>query len=120
MAAADVTTTKTTEQKREFWEAFWKRRDPTPDTPENESMVEFYRRIAYADQHFGVAGPGWKTDMGKVYIKYGQPDEVVRSPFAIDKHPEEIWYYYQQRKTFYFVDKYEFGRYDLDPRSSPL
>lgn len=111
---------KTTEQKREFWEAFWKRRDPTPDTPENESMVEFYRRIAYADQHFGVAGPGWKTDMGKVYIKYGQPDEVVRSPFAIDKHPEEIWYYYQQRKTFYFVDKYEFGRYDLDPRSSPL
>jgi GWxTD domain-containing protein len=111
---------RTPEQLQSFWEGFWKRRDPTPETPENEAMIEFYRRIAYANQHFSVAGPGWKADMGKVYIKYGQPDEVVRSPFSIDRHPEEIWYYYQQRKTFYFVDRYDFGRYDLDIRSSPL
>jgi GWxTD domain-containing protein len=115
MKAAD-----TPESQRDFWERFWKRRDPSPDTPENEAMEEFYRRIQYANQHFSVGGPGWMTDMGKVYIKYGQPDEVVRSPFNIDRHPEEIWYYYALRKTFFFVDHTEFGRYDLDSRSSPL
>jgi hypothetical protein len=52
--------------------------------------------------------------MGRIYIKYGQPDEVVRSPFNIDRPPEEIWYYYQDRHTYYFVDKDGFGRYELD------
>ena len=43
-------------------------------------MNEFYRRVQYANQHFGVGGQGWTTDMGRVYIQKGQPDEVVRSP----------------------------------------
>lgn len=105
---------KTPAQRQEFWEKFWRRRDPTPDTPENEAMQEFYRRVQYANQHFGVGGQGWRTDMGRIYIKYGQPDEVVRSPFNFDRPPEEIWYYYRERHTFFFVDKDGFGRYTLD------
>jgi len=113
MKAAD-----TEAKRKEFWERFWKRRDPTPDTPENEEMVEFYRRVQYANQHFGVGGPGWRSDMGRIYIQHGQPDEVVRSPFNFDRPPEEIWYYYRDRRTYYFVDHKGFGRYELDSSRS--
>ena len=106
---------RTADERRVFWEAFWKRRDPTPDTPQNEAMDEFYRRVQYANQHFMAGGPGWKTDMGRIYIMYGQPDEVVRNPIRFEGPPEEIWYYYRERKTYYFVDKDGFGRYELDP-----
>ncbi|MGH7682589.1 MAG: GWxTD domain-containing protein, partial [Candidatus Eiseniibacteriota bacterium] len=105
---------KTEEEKRNFWEAFWQRRDLTPDTPENEKRDEFYKRVRYADQHFTGVGPGWKTDMGRIYIRNGQPDEVVRNPFRFDGPPEEIWYYYNDRKTYYFVDRDGFGRYEID------
>jgi GWxTD domain-containing protein len=111
---------KTEDQRREFWEKFWRRRDPTPDTPENEAMDEFYRRVQYATQHFSAGRTGWKTDMGRIYIKYGQPDEVVRSPFNFDRPPEEVWYYYKERRTFYFVDRQGFGLYEQDDsRSQP-
>jgi len=106
---------KTEEEKRDFWENFWTRRDPSPDTPENERRDEFYKRVRYADQHFSAGGPGWKTDMGRIYIQNGQPDEVVRNPFRFDGPPEEIWYYYHDRKTYYFVDRDGFGRYEIDP-----
>jgi GWxTD domain-containing protein len=105
---------KTEEEKKDFWEAFWKRRDPSPDTPENEERDKFYQRVHYADQHFASGSPGWKTDMGRIYIQNGQPDEVVRNPFRFDGPPEEIWYYYHDRKTYYFVDRDGFGRYELD------
>ena len=111
---------KTEEDRRDFWEKFWRRRDPTPDTPENEAMDEFYRRVQYANQHFSAGRTGWKTDMGRVYIKYGQPDEVVRSPFNFDRPPEEVWYYYKDRRTFYFVDRQGFGLFEQDDtRSQP-
>ena len=111
---------RTEEERREFGEKFWRRRDPTPDTPENEAMDEFYRRVQYANQHFSAGRTGWKTDMGRIYIKYGQPDEVVRSPFNFDRPPEEVWYYYKDRRTFYFVDRQGFGLYEQDDsRSQP-
>ena len=105
---------RTPEERRAFWDAFWQRRDPLPETSRNEAMEEFYKRVRYADQRFGVGGPGWKTDMGQIYIVYGQPDEIVRNPFRFDGPPEEIWYYYQSRKTFVFLDRDGFGRYELD------
>ena len=105
---------KTPEERRAFWETFWQGRDPFPETSRNEAMEEFYKRVRYADQRFGVGGPGWKTDMGQIYIVYGQPDEIVRNPFRFDGPPEEIWYYYQSRKTFVFADRDGFGRYELD------
>lgn len=64
----------TPEEKEAFIEQFWRRRDPDPDTLENEFREEHYRRIAYANDHFSVGAPGWKTDRGRVYIIHGPPD----------------------------------------------
>ena len=63
-----------------FIEQFWQRRDPTPGTAENEFKEEHYRRIAYANDHFPSAIPGWKTDRGRIYITYGPPDEKETHP----------------------------------------
>src|SRR5580704_2866358 len=65
----------TNDEKEEFIEQFWLRRDPTPDTEENEYREEHYRRIAYANDNFASGIPGWKSDRGMIYIKYGAPDE---------------------------------------------
>ena len=59
------------EERDQFIEAFWQRRDPTPDTEENEFKEEHYRRIAYANEHFAAGIPGWKTDRGRIYIVFG-------------------------------------------------
>src|SRR3974390_2969094 len=61
---------QTNEEREQFIEAFWQRRDPTPDTVENEFKEEHYERIAYANEHFPAGVPGWKTDRGKIYIMY--------------------------------------------------
>jgi len=68
-------TLQTDEERDQFVEQFWLRRDPTPDTEENEYREEHYRRIAYANEHFASGIPGWKSDRGMIYIKYGPPDE---------------------------------------------
>jgi GWxTD domain-containing protein len=69
------------EERSEFIRQFWLRRDPTPGTPENEFKVEHYRRIAYANQHFGATNlGGWKTDRGRIYIVWGPPDEIESHP----------------------------------------
>jgi len=66
----------TDEERDQFIEQFWKRRDPDPKTPYNEFKEEHYRRIAYVNEHFTCGIPGWKTDRGMVYIKYGPPDRI--------------------------------------------
>jgi GWxTD domain-containing protein len=68
------------EERDQFIEAFWQRRDPTPDTEENEFKEEHYRRIAYANEHFAAGIPGWKTDRGRMYIVFGPPDEIDAHP----------------------------------------
>jgi GWxTD domain-containing protein len=68
------------EERDNFIEAFWQRRDPTPDTEENEYKEEHYQRIAYANEHFAAGVPGWKTDRGRIYIMYGKADEVESHP----------------------------------------
>jgi GWxTD domain-containing protein len=71
---------KNDQERDQFVEAFWSRRDPTPDTFENEFKEEHYRRIVYANDHFGARLPGWKTDRGRIYIVYGPPDRTVPGP----------------------------------------
>jgi GWxTD domain-containing protein len=71
---------KTDEERQQFVEQFWLRRDPTPDTEENEYKEEHYRRIEYANDHYASGIPGWKTDRGMIYIKYGAADEVESHP----------------------------------------
>jgi GWxTD domain-containing protein len=68
------------EERDQFIEAFWQRRDPTPDTEENEFKEEHYRRIEYANEHFAAGIPGWKSDRGQIYIKFGPADEVESHP----------------------------------------
>jgi GWxTD domain-containing protein len=70
----------TNEEREQFIEAFWQRRNPDPDSAENTYKEEHYRRIAYANEHYASGIPGWKTDRGKIYIMWGPPDEV-------DSHP---------------------------------
>jgi GWxTD domain-containing protein len=71
---------QTDEEREQFIEQFWLRRDPTPDTVENEFKEEHYRRIAYANENFASGIPGWKTDRGRIYITYGPPDEKETHP----------------------------------------
>ncbi len=81
----------TDEEREQFVEQFWLRRDPTPDTIENESKEEHYRRIAYANERFASGIPGWKTDRGRIYIMHGPPDEIESYPAGgmYERLPEE-------------------------------
>lgn len=78
-----------------FIEAFWKQRDPTPGTEENEFKTEHYRRIAYANQWFGKdsPGPGWRTDMGRIYILLGEPKSVEKYENDPEIYPTIVWFY---------------------------
>ncbi len=76
----------TNEEKDQFIEQFWFRRDPDPRTSDNEFKIEHYRRIAYANEKYGSGIPGWKTDRGRTYIAFGPPD-------IIEDHPSGGWYY---------------------------
>ena len=68
------------EEREAFIENFWLRRNPNPDSPENEFREEHYRRIAYANEHFAAGKPGWKTDRGHIYISFGKPDSIESHP----------------------------------------
>jgi len=68
------------DEREQFIEQFWLRRDPTPDTVENEFKEEHYRRLAYANEGFASGVPGWNTDRGMIYTKYGPPDEIESHP----------------------------------------
>jgi GWxTD domain-containing protein len=82
---------QTDEEREQFIEQFWLRRDPTPDTVENEFKEEHYRRIAYANEHYASGIPGWKADRGRIYIMYGPPDEIESHPSGgtYERPPEE-------------------------------
>jgi len=71
---------QTDEEREQFIEQFWLRRDPTPDTAENEFKEEHYRRIAYSNERYASGIPGWKTDRGRIYITFGPPDEIESHP----------------------------------------
>ena len=104
---------KSPEQQAELWDAFWKRRDPTPDTPRNEFQIEFFRRMHYAEQHFLGFGPGWRSDMGRTYIRYGPADQIEQRQATSGQPGLEIWYYNQPYRRLVFADREGFGRYTL-------
>lgn len=104
------------EDRLEMFDAFWKAKDPSPETPDNEWKNEYYRRIRFADAHYtNPYRRGWRTDFGMVYIKYGEPDQVERYPFELGQKPYEIWYYYAQGRKFVFVDMKGNDDYQLQP-----
>jgi GWxTD domain-containing protein len=94
------------EERDQFIENFWLRRNPNPDSPENEYREEHYARIAYANEHFAAGKPGWRTDRGHIYIAYGKPDSTDSHPSGgsydrpmeegggnTSTFPFEIWHY---------------------------
>jgi GWxTD domain-containing protein len=94
------------EERDQFIEQFWLRRNPNPDSPDNEYREEHYARIAYADEHFAAGKPGWKTDRGHIYIAYGKPDSIDSHPSGgsyqrpqeegggeTSTFPFEVWHY---------------------------
>jgi len=94
------------EERDEFIENFWLRRNPNPDSPENEYREEHYARIAYANEHFAAGKPGWRTDRGHIYIAYGKPDSIDSHPSGgeyerpveegggeTSTFPFEVWHY---------------------------
>jgi GWxTD domain-containing protein len=94
------------EERDNFIENFWLRRNPNPDSPENEFREEHYRRIAYSNEHFAAGKPGWKTDRGHMYISFGKPDSIESHPSGgqydrpqdegggqTSTFPFEIWHY---------------------------
>jgi GWxTD domain-containing protein len=96
----------TDDERERFIEEFWRRRDPDPDTDENEFKEEYYERIAYANEHFASGIPGWKSDRGRIWIMYGKPDERETHPSGgnydrpsyegggnTTTYPFEIWFY---------------------------
>ncbi len=103
-------------EQKAFFKRFWKDRDPNPATKRNELKDEYFNRVNYANQHFNALGEkGWRSDRGRILIKFGYPDDVERHPFEIDSKPYEIWRYYSLRKVFYFIDITGFGDYRLHP-----
>src|SRR5712671_6485313 len=114
-----------------FIEGFWQRRDPTPDTAENEYKEEHYRRIAYANEHYAAGMPGWRTDRGRIYIMYGPPTSIDSHPMggpyqrsqdegggSTETFPFEVWRYRYlegigQEIEIEFVDDCSCGAYDM-------
>lgn len=97
---------QTDEEREAFISHFWDRRDPSPDTVENEYREEYYERFAYANENFTSGIPGWKTDRGRMYIKWGKPDSVESRPAggsydrpswegggSTTTYPFETWFY---------------------------
>lgn len=117
----------TLEGKRNYLRQFWAKRDPSPGTPRNEAQEDYYRRIADANRKFREGGaaeiPGWRTDRGRIFLRYGPPDEVLSRPQAGSTNPYEVWKYTRVRPLKYvFWDQTRFGNYALiwtDDRREP-
>lgn len=102
------------EEKKKLFMEYWKSRDPSPETQQNELMNEYYRRINYANENFGSSlKEGWRTDMGMIYVLFGSPNDIERHPFDIGSKPYQIWYYFEINRQFVFVDDTGFGDYRL-------
>ena len=92
---------------------FWKDRDPSPGTVVNELMDQYYYRVSYTNEHFTSFSPGWKTDMGMIYILFGPPDDTQRSFSTGNRNTYETWYYYTINRNFSFYDENGFGDFNL-------
>jgi GWxTD domain-containing protein len=101
------------EQRQAAWDSFWRPRDPNPVTEVNEQEEEYFRRIEYADEHFGGADKGYRSDRGRIYVTYGPPDQVETTTFDIDRPAQETWHYFERGLVFVFVDRYGWGEYLL-------
>ncbi len=96
-------------------DSFWSKHDPSPGTLRNESREEFSQRVIKADERYTVHKKmqGWKSDRGRIYIKYGEPDDIVSEVFSMGQYPSVIWSYYKEDRRFIFADTKGYGQYTL-------
>jgi GWxTD domain-containing protein len=104
--------------KRRFLTAFWMRRDPSPGTVRNERREGFYEAVAFANREYREGGrktvPGWRSDRGRIYAKYGPPDDVLKKEQEGEAPPYEVWQYTSGKSTYYiFADRTGFGAFHL-------
>lgn len=104
--------------KRKFLSEFWSRRSPNPNDPRNPMREQFYGAIAYANEHFREggrrAGPGWRSDRGRIYTRYGAPDEVLDRKQQGMAPPYLVWRYSRGKGRYYvFADRTGFGGYKM-------
>jgi GWxTD domain-containing protein len=96
------------------WAKFWAARDPDPSTPENEALIQYLQRVQYVDKEFSQFGPGWRSDRGRVYIRYGAPEQIdTAMDQGASQGEYEIWRYYGLGRTFVFYDMFGVGDYKL-------
>ena len=103
---------KDTDKETLFLE-YWESRDPTPETSENEVMDEYFSRISYSNNNFKSYLPGWKTDMGMIYILFGPPDDLEIYNDPMSRIYSQRWHYYRINKYYDFIDENGFGDYRL-------
>jgi GWxTD domain-containing protein len=104
--------------KDEFIDEFWKKRDPVPETPENENKIEFENRIAYANRWFKEnrpAGRGWDSARGRILLQLGEPDNRSLNDMLNNSQVKgyERWFYYEYNLELIFIDKEGFGEFKL-------
>ncbi|OQY40139.1 MAG: hypothetical protein B6226_00485 [Candidatus Cloacimonetes bacterium 4572_65] len=95
--------------------AFWERNNPSPNSKENELQNLFYGRISKADRLYSVHKyrAGWQTDRGRIFVKFGQPDEIEVDNYPIGSFATQTWHYYSLQKVFHFYDKSRIEDYKL-------
>ncbi len=101
------------EERQVVWDSFWKTKDPTPQTPYNEVMEEYFAKIEYCEQAFSAGDKGYLSDRAKVYMRLGPPDEIEDRPFEANRYPYIIWTYNSISTQFVFEDRLGFGEYLL-------
>jgi len=109
---------KTPQYRRQVWDEYWRLREAQSHDREHPNKVEYFRRIRHANRNFSfMKKDGWKTSRGMVYISYGEPDEVDDHPFELATKPYQVWNYYRSNpvRSFYFVDEWGDGDYELQP-----
>lgn len=101
--------------REQYITGFWRKRDPTPSTPQNEALEEFAERMRYADKEWSTQlGKGRDADRGRIYIRYGRPDETEHHPAELSYKPYESWLYYGEGgRQFIFCDLSGYGDYEL-------
>jgi GWxTD domain-containing protein len=95
------------------WKRFWAARDPDPSSDENEALVQHLERVEYVAREFSQFGPGYRSDRGRVYIRYGAPEQIDT---ALDQRAQgeyEIWRYYTLNREFVFFDMFGVGDFKL-------
>lgn len=107
-----------TPAKARFLATFWRKRDPTPETPDNPPLREYNRRIAEANRLYKEGGrgttPGWRTDRGRIYLKFGKPDEVWQRPEQDQILPLEVWRFtHGKNRYFIFLTRNRAGAVQL-------